>query len=96
MAATHIHSNAHHAVRGHPTTGRGDHRGDMRSPSLRVKVGSPAALSIQLRLGVVGIGCSDSSIGVNSLSAFSNILDLGWVDMLHLLHLLRDLLNPGY
>lgn len=31
-----------------------------------------------------------SSIGVNSLSALSYILDLGWVDMLHLLHLQRD------
>lgn len=28
-----------------------------------------------------------SSIGINSLSTFSYVLDLGWIDMLHLLHL---------
>lgn len=58
VAAAHVHSDAHHAMRGHPTTGRGDHRGDMSSTSLRVKVGSPTALPIQLSLRVVGVGRS--------------------------------------
>lgn len=58
VAAAHIHSDAHHAVRGHPTTGRGDHCGDMSSTSLRVKVGAPTALPVQLSLGVVGVGRS--------------------------------------
>lgn len=34
--------------------------------------------------------CLHSSVGVDSIPAFSHILDLGWIDMLHLLHLLRD------
>lgn len=58
VAAAHVHSDAHHAMRGHPTTGRGDHRGDMSSTGLRVKVGSPTALPIQLSLRVVGVGRS--------------------------------------
>ena len=71
VAAAHIHSDAHHAVRGHPTTGRGDHRGDMSSTRLRVKVGAPAALPVQLGLGVVGVGCP---AGERSLQlAFSDV-----------------------
>lgn len=58
VAAAHIHSDAHHAMGGHPTTGRGDHRGDVGATGLRVKVGSTAALPIQLSLGVVGVGCT--------------------------------------
>lgn len=58
VAAAHVHGNAHHAVRGHATTGRGDHRGDVCSTGLRVKVGPPTALPIQLTLGVIGVGCS--------------------------------------
>lgn len=55
VAAAHIHGDAHHAVRGHPATGRGDHRGDVSATSLRVEVGCTAALPIQLSLGVVGV-----------------------------------------
>lgn len=58
VAAAHVHSDAHHAMRGHTTTGGGDHGGDMSSTGLRVKVGSPTALPIQLSLGVVGVGRS--------------------------------------
>lgn len=55
VAAAHIHGDAHHAMRGHPTAGRGDHRGDVSSTGLRVKVSSTAALPVQLSLGVVGV-----------------------------------------
>lgn len=58
VAAAHIHRDAHHAMRGHPTAGRGDHRGDMSSTGLRVKVGSSTALPIQLSLRVVGVSRS--------------------------------------
>lgn len=58
VAAAYVHSNPHHAMRGHPTTGRGDHRGDVSSTGLWVKVGSPTTLPIQLSLGVVGVGRS--------------------------------------
>lgn len=58
VAAAHVHSDAHHAMRGHPTTGGGDHGGDMSSAGLRVKVGSPTALPVQLSLWVVGVGRS--------------------------------------
>lgn len=58
MAAAHIHGDAHHAMRGHPAAGRGDHRGDMGSAGLRVKVSTAAALPVQLSLGVVGVGRS--------------------------------------
>lgn len=58
VAAAHVHRDAHHAMRGHPTTGRGDHRGDMSSTRLRVKVGPPTTLPIQLSLRVVGVGRS--------------------------------------
>lgn len=34
VAAAYVHSNPHHAMRGHPTTGRGDHRGDVSSTGL--------------------------------------------------------------
>lgn len=30
------------------------------------------------------------SIGVDGVPAFSHVLDLGWIDMLDLLHLLRN------
>ena len=53
VAAAHVHGDANHAMRGHTTTGRGDNRGDMSSTGLRVKVGSPAALPVQLSLRVV-------------------------------------------
>lgn len=56
VAAAHVHCNAYHAVRGHATAGRGDHRGNMTSTSLRVKVGPATALPVQLCLGVVGVG----------------------------------------
>lgn len=58
VAAAHVHSDAHHAMRGHATTGRRDHRGDMSSTRLRVKVGCPTALPIQLSFWVVGVGRS--------------------------------------
>lgn len=34
VAAAHVHGDAHHAMRRHSTTGRGDHRGDMSSARL--------------------------------------------------------------
>lgn len=58
MAAAYVHGNAHHAMRWHPATGRGDHCGDMSSTSLRVKVGSTTALPVQLSFRVVGVGCA--------------------------------------
>lgn len=58
VAAAHVHGNAHHAMGGHPTTGRGDHCGDMSATGLWVKVGSPTRLPIQLSLGVVRVGRS--------------------------------------
>lgn len=56
VAAAHVHSDAHHPVRGHTSAGRGDHCGDMTSTALRVKVVPPAALPVQLSVRVVGVG----------------------------------------
>ena len=56
VAAAHVHGDAHHPMRGHTAAGRGDHRGDMSSTALRVKVVAPAALPVQLSVGVVGVG----------------------------------------
>lgn len=58
VAAAHVHSDAHHAMRGYPTTGRRDHCSDMSSTGLRIKVGSPTALAVKLSLGVVGVRSS--------------------------------------
>lgn len=58
VAAAHVHGNAHHAVRRHATAGGGHHRGDVGSSGLRVKIGPPAALSVQLGVRVVGVGRS--------------------------------------
>lgn len=58
VAAAHIHGDAYHAMSGHAAAGRGDHRGNMTSTGLRVKVGPATALPVQLCLGVVGVGCS--------------------------------------
>lgn len=58
VAAAHVHGDANHAMRGHTTTSRGDHRGDVSSTSLRVKVGPPTALPIQLTLRIIGVGCA--------------------------------------
>lgn len=55
VAAAHVHSDAHHAMRGHPTPRRGDNRGHT---SLWVKVRPSTALPIQLSLRVVGVGGS--------------------------------------
>ncbi len=74
VAAAHVHGDAHHAVRGYPTTGRGDHRGDMSSTSLRVKVGSPTALSIQLSLRVVGVGRSAARRSLSSACSYVILL----------------------
>lgn len=56
VAAAHVHGDAHHPVRGHPAAGGGDHRGDVTSAALRVKVAPAAALAVQLSVGVVGVG----------------------------------------
>lgn len=58
VTTAHFHSNTNHAMRGHATTGRGDHCGDVSSTSLRVKVCSPTVLPVQLTLGIIGISCS--------------------------------------
>lgn len=58
VAAAHVHSDAHHPVRGHTAAGRGDHRGDMTSTALWVKVVPTTALPIQLSFRVVGVGRS--------------------------------------
>lgn len=56
VAAAHVHGDAHHPVRRHAAAGRGHHCGDMASAALRVKVVRPAALAVQLGVGVVGVG----------------------------------------
>jgi len=57
VAAAHVHGDAHHAVGGHAAAGRGHHRGDVGAAGLRVEVRAPpAALPVQLGLGVVGVG----------------------------------------
>lgn len=58
MAAAYVHGDAHHAVRWHPSTGRGHHRGDVSAPGLRVKVRAAAALPVQLSVRVVGVCCA--------------------------------------
>lgn len=60
VTTAHVHGNAYHPMWGHTTTGRGNHRGNMTSTSLRVKVGPATALPVQLSLGVVGVGCSSA------------------------------------
>lgn len=56
VAAAHVHGDAHHPVGGHAAAGGGDHGGHMTSAGLRVKVVPPAALAVQLSVGVVGVG----------------------------------------
>lgn len=56
VAATHVHGDAHHAVRGHAAAGRRHHRGDVGPTGLGVEVGAAAALAVQLGLRVVGVG----------------------------------------
>lgn len=56
VAAAHVHGDAHHAVGGDGAAGRGDHRGDVGPAGLRVKVGPPAVLPVQLGVRVVGVG----------------------------------------
>lgn len=53
VGAAHVHGDADHAMRGHAAAGGGDHCGDVASTGLRVKVGAPAALAVQLGVGVV-------------------------------------------
>lgn len=65
LTTTHIHGDAHHTV-GRPAAGRGDHRGDLGTPTLRVKVGSSTTLPIQLGLRVIGVGCPAGERGAIS------------------------------
>ena len=56
LTAAHVHGDAHHAVGRHAAAGRGHHRRHLGAAGLRVEVGPPAALPVQLGVWVVGVG----------------------------------------
>lgn len=58
VAAAHVHGDAYHAVRGDTAACRRDHRGNVGSAGLWVKVRSSTVLSVQLGIRVVGVGRS--------------------------------------